>query len=154
MPIARYIIWVGASLLALLFIADWLVPNSNSEVAHEAFEVPPIRITSAQRPPESVFIDTNQSTIVPLPVPAEDVVRVAPSALDSYASVESPAVAIRADQKAPNSLKPIKKRVAAQKSSPVRTHLAAISSPTAPVQPARSLLDMVSGMGRNLFNLR
>jgi hypothetical protein len=33
MPIGRYIAWVGTSLVALLFLADWYLPKSLSEPA-------------------------------------------------------------------------------------------------------------------------
>ena len=31
MPIGRYIAWVGASLLVLLFVANWFFPQSLAE---------------------------------------------------------------------------------------------------------------------------
>jgi hypothetical protein len=153
MPIARYIIWVGTSLLVLLFMANWLLPMSSVDASHETFEVPSIRITSAQRPPESVFIDTNQPTIVPPQAPMEDVVQNAPSTLNSFASAEPPAIAIPADQKAPKGLKSNKKRIVAQQSTPVRIRVAAANGPKPTVRPTRlSFLDIVSGMRRTLFN--
>ena len=33
MPIVRYIVWVGTSLLALLFVANWFPPESLPEPA-------------------------------------------------------------------------------------------------------------------------
>jgi hypothetical protein len=153
MPIGRYIIWVGTSLLALLFVADWFVPKSNLELSHGSFEVPPIQITSQQRLPESVFIDTNQPTIIPTPILSEDTIENAPLPLNSYASAESPAVESRADQKAPKNWKPHKKVFAAPKSTPVRTHVVSANVPAAVVQPTRlSLPDIVSVMSRRLFN--
>src|ERR1700691_30936 len=94
MPIVRYMVWVGTSLLALLFVANWFLPELPREAAHEAIDKPVIRIASAQRPPDDVFIDTNQPTIVPPPMPLENAIPDAPSPLQSYASVEPPSVTV------------------------------------------------------------
>ncbi len=64
MPIGRFIIWVGTSLLALLFVADWCLPKSLPEPARDAIDKPVIRIASIQQPPERIVIDTSQPTIV------------------------------------------------------------------------------------------
>src|ERR1700676_4589210 len=85
MPIVRYIVWVGASLLTLLFAASWYLPEAPREAAaQEAIDKPIIRIASAQHPPESVFIDTDQPTIVPPPTTLGNAVPEAPSPLESY----------------------------------------------------------------------
>src|SRR5665213_988975 len=94
MPIVRYIVWVGTSLLALLLVANWFLPDPPREMAHEAVDAPVIRIASAERQPESVFIDTNQPTIVPPPMPLESAVPDAPSPLPSSASVVPASAAI------------------------------------------------------------
>jgi hypothetical protein len=44
MPSGRYIAWVGTSLLALLFVADWYLPKSLPEPARDAMDKPVIRI--------------------------------------------------------------------------------------------------------------
>jgi hypothetical protein len=67
MPIGRYIAWVGASLLALLFVADWYLPQPLPEPARDAINRPVIRIASVQQPPERIVIDTSQRTMVPQP---------------------------------------------------------------------------------------
>src|ERR1700730_16545796 len=87
MPVGRYIAWVGTSLLALLFMADWCLPKSLPEPSGDAIDRPVIRIASIQRPPERIVIDTNQPTIVPPPTLVEDAVPGARSQrLQSYAS--------------------------------------------------------------------
>jgi hypothetical protein len=68
MPIVRYIVWVGTSLLALMFVANWFLPESLPEPAPEASNRPVIRIASIQQPPERIDIDTSQPTIVPPPM--------------------------------------------------------------------------------------
>ena len=74
MPIGRYIAWVGTSLVALLFMADWCLPKSLPEPARDAIEKPIIRIASIQQPPERIVIDTSQPTIVPPPTLVGDAV--------------------------------------------------------------------------------
>jgi hypothetical protein len=154
MPIVRYMVWVGASLLALVLLANWCFSEAPREAAHEAIDKPVIRIASVQQPPESVFIDTNQPTIVPPPMPVEDAIPEAPSPLQSYASVGPPPVPVRVAQKQPKSLKQ-KTRVAARQSPPVITNMAVTGGPATPAPLTQlSLIDVVSGMGKRLFNLR
>ena len=67
MPVARYFLFVGAALLALLFALDAFVPQ---QVAVASNAVPSIdktvvRIRSDQKPPERVVYDTSLPTIVP-----------------------------------------------------------------------------------------
>jgi hypothetical protein len=86
MPIGRYIAWVGASLVALLFVADWCLPKSLPEPARDAINRPVIRIASIRQPPERMVIDTSQPTIVPSLTLVKDAVPDEPSPLQSYAS--------------------------------------------------------------------
>jgi hypothetical protein len=59
------------------------------------------------------------------------------------------------DQTKPKSLKKQKTKLAAHQSPSARTHAVATSSSAVPVPPTKlSLLDIVSGMGKRLFNLR
>jgi hypothetical protein len=67
MPVARYFLYVGGVLLALLFVIDALVPR-DVEVAINsapAIERPIVRIHSTQKLPERVVYDTSLPTIVP-----------------------------------------------------------------------------------------
>jgi hypothetical protein len=104
MPILRYIVWVGTSLLALLFVANWFLPEPPQQAAHEAIEKPVIRIASVQRPPDSVFINTDQPTTVPPPMPSESVIPDVPSSLQAFASVDPLAVTAVVDRKKPKDL--------------------------------------------------
>src|SRR5258705_13242599 len=91
MPIGRYIAWVGTSLLALLFMADWCLPKSLPELSGDAINRPVIRIASIQQPPERIVIDTSQPTIVPSPTLVEDAVPDEPSQpIQSNASAPPP----------------------------------------------------------------
>ena len=69
MPIARYFIFVGGTLAALLFIAGWLLPKPPAMFADQsiALDRAVIRIKSAHKWPEKVILDTSQLTIAPPP---------------------------------------------------------------------------------------
>jgi hypothetical protein len=65
-PIGRYIALVGSLLLAMLFIANWLMPmdptlSATSEQADKQI----IRIKSDRKWPEPIVFDTSAPTIVP-----------------------------------------------------------------------------------------
>lgn len=66
MPVARYLILVGGTLAALLFIAGWLLPRPPTIFADQsvALDRAVIRIRSAHKWPEKVM-DTAQLTITP-----------------------------------------------------------------------------------------
>ena len=66
MPIARYFIFVGGTLTALLLIADWCLPTPPAMFAKQLV-IPRsiIRIKSAHKWPEKVVLDTSQTTITP-----------------------------------------------------------------------------------------
>jgi type IV secretory pathway VirB10-like protein len=155
MPIVRYIVWVGTSLLALLFVANWFLPKPPQEAAHEAVNAPVIRIASVQQPPEAVVIDTNQPTIIPPSIAPESAVPDAPSPLQSYASVEPPPATIDVGQKKRKESKRQKAKVAAYQSTSVHAHAVAANGSPPTVPPTKlSFLEIVSGMGKRLFNLR
>ena len=155
MPIGRYITWVGTSLLALLFVADWCLPNSLSEPAHDASNKPIIRIASIQQPPERVVIDTSQPTIVPPPTlvgnttPSEP-----PPPLQSYASATPPPTVIDVDRKRRKGIKRQGPKVAAYQPPLASTPVAAsgASATTVPLTKL-SFMDIISGVRRSLFNL-
>jgi hypothetical protein len=114
MPIVRYIIWVGASLLALLFMANWFLPEPLPEPPHEAIEKPIIRIASVQHPPERVVIDTNQTTIVPPPTLLDNAIPGNPSSLQSYASTAPPPMIVDVAKKRPKANKRTETKAAAR----------------------------------------
>jgi hypothetical protein len=74
MPLARYFLFVGGALLALLFIVDACLPKlpaveSASAVASDSVsDLSVIRIHSDRKWPERVEFDTSQPTIVPSPL--------------------------------------------------------------------------------------
>jgi hypothetical protein len=64
-PIARYFMFVGCTLIALLFIAGWCLPTPPAMFAGQsvAIDRTVIRIKSAHKWPEKVVLDTSQPTI-------------------------------------------------------------------------------------------
>ena len=67
-PIGRYMAFVGSLLLAMLFIADWLLPiGPTQSVTSGEANKPTIRIKSDQdhKWPERIAFDTSAPTIVP-----------------------------------------------------------------------------------------
>jgi hypothetical protein len=66
MPVARYFMYVGGVLLALLFISDAFLPKlAVADRTDTATELPAIRIHSDRKWPERVVLDTSTPTIVP-----------------------------------------------------------------------------------------
>ena len=66
-PIGRYMAFVGSLLLAMLFIADWLLPiGPTQSVTSGEANKPTIRIKSVQdhKWPERIAFDTSAPTIV------------------------------------------------------------------------------------------
>ena len=156
MPVGRYVAWVGTSLLALLFMADWCLPKSLPEPSGDAINRPVIRIASIQRPPEHIVIDTNQPTIVPPPTLVEDAVpgeRSQP--LQSYASAPPPPTEVNVDQKRRKVIKRQGTRIPTDQKPLASTPVAASgsSATTAPLTRL-SFTDIISGrLVRNLLNL-
>jgi hypothetical protein len=67
LPVARYFIFVGGTLAALLFIPGWLLPKPPAMFADQsvALDRAVIRIKSAHKWPEKVILDTSQLTVKP-----------------------------------------------------------------------------------------
>jgi hypothetical protein len=155
MPVARYIVWVGASLLALLFVANWLLPQPLPEPPHEASDRPAIRIASIQQPPERVVIDTNQPTIVPPPALFESAGSGSPSPLQSYASVDPSPMVVDQVKKRPKALK--QREAKATSYQPALSNAPAVArdgSATAARSTRLSFAEIISGqLLRNLFKL-
>jgi hypothetical protein len=67
MPVARYFLFVGGVLLALLFALDAFAPQQVAVASNSAASIDKtvVRIRSDQKPPERVVYDTSLPTIVP-----------------------------------------------------------------------------------------
>lgn len=70
MPLGRYFLFIGGSLLALLLTIDWLTPQPTAEAQRTDVDRSTIRIHSAHKWPSAVVFDTTQPTIVPPQQPA------------------------------------------------------------------------------------
>jgi hypothetical protein len=107
MPLARYFLFVGTALLALLFIVDAYLPKSpvvesaNVDSANTAANMATnpslIRIRSDRKWPERVEFDTSLPTITPAPVrtaeanvPAAVAVPVPVRMQDAFAQLQTP----------------------------------------------------------------
>ena len=67
MPVARYFLFVGGLLLALLVALDAFAPQQVAVASNAAHSIDKtvVRIRSDQKPPERVVYDTSLPTIVP-----------------------------------------------------------------------------------------
>jgi hypothetical protein len=92
-PIARYFIFVGGTLAALLFIAGWCMPTPPAMFDDQlAIDRTIIRIRSARKWPEKVVLDTSQPTITPPAVeepPAAQSVRLPPDEPGDESNLEA-----------------------------------------------------------------
>jgi hypothetical protein len=156
MPIGRYIAWVGMALLALLFVANWFLPQSLAEPIGDEINRPVIRIASMQQPLERIVIDTNLPTIVLPPTPSADATPdELPQQVQSYASITPHMTVTGAEKK---KSKPKKKQVnqVAAKQPPSAPTTVVASSGSATIAPTTrlSFANIISGqLVRELFNL-
>lgn len=92
MPVARYFLFVGGVLLALLLAIDALVPQQAIVASQAAPSVNKtvVRIRSDHKPPERVVYDTNVPTIVPPPAVTAQVA-VAPATAPALADATAQA---------------------------------------------------------------
>jgi len=156
MPIGRYIAWVGTSLLALLFVANWFLPQSLAEPTGDEVNRPVIRIASMQQPPERIVIDTNLPTIVPPPTLIADAIPDEPPAqVQSSASITAHATVTGVEKTKPKARKRQVNEIAARQPASARINVVANSSPPTIAPPVRlSFATIISGqLVRDLFNL-
>jgi hypothetical protein len=125
MPVARYFLFVGAALLALLFVVGSVLPSMPAvETTNTAAELPAIRIHSDRKWPQRVVFDTSAPTIVAAPTrtasmasPAAAPVRTAEvsrrvTARDAFAQLTP------ADSRKPEVKPARKRRVAKRRANP------------------------------------
>ena len=157
MPIGRYIAWVGASLLVLLFVANWFFPQSLAEPTGDEVNRPVIRIASIQQPPERIVIDTNLPTIVPPLAPAADAIPdEPPPQVQSYASITSHTTVTGVEKRKSKAKKRQVAEVADKRPSLARTIMVVNDGPStiAPPPTRLSFASIISGqLVRDLLNL-
>ncbi len=93
MPIARYFIFVGGTLAALLLMSGWCLPTPPAMFANQlVIDRSIIRIKSARKWPEKVVLDTSQPTITPSAVeepPAAQSVGLPPDEAGDQSNLEA-----------------------------------------------------------------
>jgi hypothetical protein len=84
MPVARYFLYVGGVLLALLFALDAYAPQQAAVASNSAPSVDRsvVRIHSDKKWPERVVYDTSLPTIVPPPVANAQIAAAPPAPVD------------------------------------------------------------------------
>jgi hypothetical protein len=68
MPLARYFLFVGGALMALLFAFDFFSPKAVADIGTQsagAVDKSTVRIRSDQKWPERIVFDTTQLTVAP-----------------------------------------------------------------------------------------
>jgi len=131
MPVARYFLFVGGVLLALLVAIDALVPQQAIVASQAASSVNKtvVRIRSDQKPLERVVYDTSLPTIVPAPVVTAQATApvvappsaVAPASADASAETrmrETFAEFVPAQAKKPEPQVQRKRKIAKSRSAP------------------------------------
>jgi hypothetical protein len=124
MPVARYFLFVGGVLLALLFALDAFAPQQMAVAGNAAPSINKtvVRIRSDQKLPERVVFDTSLPTIVP---PAASQITAAPAApaadvsaqaqvRDTFAQAEAKKLEKQPEPQAPRKRKIAKIRPAQQ----------------------------------------
>lgn len=124
MPIARYFMFVGGVLLALLLAIDALVPQQ-AVVASEAapsIDKTVVRIRSDQKLPERVVYDTSLPTIVPPVVTAQAAApAVAPAVVEAPAQTrvrDTFAQFVPEPRKSASQVQPRKRKIAKARPAP------------------------------------
>jgi hypothetical protein len=87
MPVMRYFVFVGGTLLALLFMIDASAPKQAVVSSAEAVvntDIPFLRIRSDRKWPERIVFDTSVPTIVPPPVAVAQSIPAPPTAVSEY----------------------------------------------------------------------
>ena len=124
MPVARYFLFVGGVLLALLLAVDALVPQQAVVASQAAPSVDKtvVRIRSDQKPPERVVYDTSLPTIVPpQAVTAQAVVPAAAPLADATVQArvrETYAQLVPAEAKKPEAQVQRKRKIAKNRPAP------------------------------------
>jgi hypothetical protein len=146
MPVARYFLFVGGVLLALLFALDALVPQQVAVASNAAPSIDKtvVRIRSDQKLPERVVYDTSLPTIVP--PAAKTQMAAAPAA-----PLADPAVQVRVRdtfaQFVPAEAKKLEKQVEPQAQAPRKRKIAKARPAPAPAQPMRFAQQQHFGFG-------
>lgn len=104
MLLARYFLYVGGALLALLLIVSAELPRAPiAPSTNSAADMPAIRINSDRKWPAKVVLDTSLPTIVPTQTASNTIIAKAPTVIAQVAPKAAPREALA--QLAPSELK-------------------------------------------------
>ena len=123
MPVLRYFAFVGAALMALLFVVGWELPAAApaAEAANTGTDLSSIRIHSDRKWPERVVFDTNAPAIVSAQtanaVPAAAAPQQVADASAKVTARDAFAQANPVDLKKPD-VKPLKRKIARRHVAP------------------------------------
>ena len=158
MPLLRYFGFAGSALVILLFGLSWCFPQPVSEPIRSGIDRPVIRISSVEKLPDRVDIDTSLQTIVPPPIvpafaerwPVADSVEITGAIVENSGSKPTTASA-GVSKKQRLAKKEVLKKLAAQRAAPPVSK----SREQAAASVARlSLLDILRDrFGQNIFKL-
>ena len=127
MPLARYFLFVGGVLLALLFVSGWMLPKlPMAESADLGVERSFLKINSDRKWPERIVFDPSIPTVVPVQIAtAEDTVAPPAAAADDSAKVRDAFAQIEpSDQKKPQPKPHLKRKIAKKHVAPSRVLVA------------------------------
>src|SRR6185437_7456255 len=126
MPVLRYFVFVGAALLALLFVVGAeLPPSTVVQAGNETPDLSTIRIHSDRKWPARVVFDTSAPTIVPAPTQTASAAPAAAAQPERVADVSTKVTArdayaqvTPADLKKPEAKRAHKRRIAKRRPGP------------------------------------
>jgi hypothetical protein len=129
MPVARYFVFVGGALMALLFVFDFFSPKAAADngVQSSGFvDKSTLRIRSDQKWPERIVFDTTQPTIAPKAVRTQTAQAAlpgpepAPEITPTARVRETFAQFVPVEPKKPEATAPKKRKVARAAGQPMR----------------------------------
>jgi hypothetical protein len=116
-PLARYFVYVGSVLVALLFVVNWIWPSAAPVAlletsAQGSADVPIARIHSTRKWPDKIQFDTSMPTIVPPPSPPPQLAATVPPPAAATTTASASPLDARAEAKPNVQPAPSRKRLA------------------------------------------
>ena len=115
-PLARYFVYVGSVLVALLFVVNWIWPSAAPVAlletsAQGSADVPIARIHSTRKWPDKIQFDTSMPTIVPPPSPPPQLAATVPPPAAATTTASASPLDARAEAKPNVQPAPSRKRL-------------------------------------------
>jgi len=128
MPLARYFLFVGGALMALLFAFDFFSPKAVADIGTQSasagtVDKATLRIRSEQKWPERIVLDTTQQTIVPKAAQTQQAALPGPAPapeITATARVRETFAQFVPEPKKPEAAAPKKRKVAKSSGQPMR----------------------------------